>query len=213
MKVKRISAFILSGIMLLSFSACGDKNEEISNSTTSFTQKETTKASDTVSTTTSNSETSNDNNIQDNPTDTPADEYDDELTEIQLANANAKTIYVTVNAFAQKCETAGRRISTVDNTSTGILVMNNKVETPRIQNVEIGDESGIKDVTFTELKKAVSNAMIEDAGGTVYLIKFNSLGQPVEVYWAENETTETVGIYPRPQDENYTKGGIKSFDK
>ena len=66
---------------------------------------------------------------------------------------------------------------------------------------------------LTEIEKVVNNALGDDYEGTSYIIIFDNKGFPVEIYWAENETTETVGIYPRPQDENYTKGGIKSFDK
>lgn len=126
------------------------------------------------------------------------------------SNTNAKTIYNSVAAFSQKCETHGKAISNT-NVSTAVFEVDlSNASDPLVKNVvtvTTGDISATSS-TGQEIQKAVNNSLNGDADGTFYRIEFNAKGFPSAVYWARSEEDEIVGMYPAPADNTHTSGGI-----
>lgn len=122
------------------------------------------------------------------------------------ANANAKTVYNAVSAFAQKCETAGKPITSKEAT-TGVLTVGAKGNDAKAGSVET-DKLGDDSATIAQIKLAVNNSLGEDAANSVYKVSFDSKGFPTKTAWAKTESDAVVGYHPAPVDNAETNGGI-----
>lgn len=175
MKIKKILAFLLAGTMMLSMSACGEKESD-----------------------------------DDDDEDSSSSSYS-----IATANANAKTAYNAVMAFAQKSETAAKKLAADEDVVTNIL----KIDTSNTESAKVGNitssavagSNKIADGAQEELIKAISHSFKDNEDGSCVVVIFNNKGFPKAVYWAGDETNEIVGKYPAAEDDVLTSGGIESI--
>lgn len=124
------------------------------------------------------------------------------------ANSNAKRIFNAMAAFSQKCETAGKEISNVDNLNTGVLVIDAPGSDAKVVNVTPCNANSLSNETIAEIEKAVNNILGSNAKDTCYKVVYNEKGFPKTVFWAQSSTDEYVGKYPAPTDNETTDGGI-----
>lgn len=127
------------------------------------------------------------------------------------AQTNAKTIYNAAVAFAQRCETQGKPLTSAA-TSTGVYVIDaDDTVQPQVSPVVTiagGAVISAANPTGEQIQHAINNSFNDDADGTYYKIQFGTNGFPVATFWAKSETDEIVGIYPFPADNEETDGGI-----
>ncbi len=133
-------------------------------------------------------------------------------SKISSANANAKAVFNAVNAFAQKCENSGVRLTAQAGYLSDVLTVGKQGEDALTSKVTSPTpENGMTTASAEELQKAVNNSLSDDAEGSVYRVRFSSTGFPSAVYWAKSESDVTVGVHPTPVDHKETSGGIKSI--
>ena len=193
MKNKRILTFLLSGIMAISMSACGEK--------------ENNKKESSIKTTTTTKLTTENNNISDDVTNPEA------INSIETANEKAEMVFEVANEFVKKIETAGKKLAADDNVSTSLLKIDISDET-RGKALNISEPvEGTNAIAVggeSELAHEVNCLISEELDGTVYIIVFNKRFIQ-SVYWADSETSEIVGKYPSDDNYAFTTGGIKSI--
>lgn len=205
MKMKRLLAFLMSGLVMLSCTACSedDNTKKDSKPDTTISETDTSDKQDSDSTEDSDSETI---------TDIITAPFDN-------ANANCEVIFSAAKALSEKCQTAGILFTKTDGDCTGILVINSATEeSVSILNIEGASSANptLSESAINALSKAADKAVDKHSSeqnlvSSVYCIFYNGRGFPTAVFWAEDETTEIVGKYPSDDTYAYTEGGIKSI--
>lgn len=192
MKIKKLLSFMLAGAMMISMSACGDKDKEESINDI-YTEE----------------------SKEENTYDTYTKESNDELL-LEDAYENAKIIYNATLEFAEKCGAYNKQLAADENVRTSMLIVDTSdkkdAKAENITNASKGSNK-LGQGAETELSKVVNSALDKDANGSCYIIVFNSYGYPKTVYWASDKKTQFVGSYPPPDDVVKTSKGIESIDK
>lgn len=132
----------------------------------------------------------------------------------KAANANAKTIYNAIAAFSQKCETQGKPISTVDTKTDAFELDPDNTAKPlvgRVVTIIGGTSIAEGNPTGQMIRAAVDSSFNGDADGSYYIIVFNEMGFPSEVYWGKSIDDTIVGKYPSEEDMLETTGGIQGL--
>lgn len=201
MKLKKAIAFLLALTMMMSLTACSEKDDSSSDK-----KNETTISSNT------------DSEAKDTEDDSDSEDSAPELLKEPLdkANANCEVIFSAAQNFSEKCQTAGIIPTKTDGDCTGVLVINAAAEGAKPLNVNGASSANptLSESAITEISKAVNNGLSYsevNVIGTVYCIFYNDKGKPTEVFWAENETSTIVGKYPSEDTYAYTEGGINSI--
>lgn len=217
MKMKRLLAFLMSGLVMLSCTACSEDDNTKKDSTPDTTISETDtsdKQDSDINNSTEDDNSTNNGSTADSDVTVP----DAVITPFRYTDSNCKSIYICIDNLAQKCQTAGKRLSITDDDCTGVLVINSATgESVKILNVEGASSANptLSESAIKAISKAVDNYLPKNSEknlvGSVYCVYFNSSGFPSEVFWAEDETSEIVGKYPSEDTYAYTEGGIKSI--
>lgn len=198
MTMKRLLAFLISGLIMLSCTACSEKDDD----------SEKDKKPDIF--------ISEDDTSDEQDSDSTEDSDPKTMTDIitapfDNANATCEIIYSGARPFSEKCFTAGIIPTKTDGDCTGLLVIGDS-DNPR--GVSTSSNETLTQETIEYLSNEVNYELKENGHslqGTVYCIFYNGRGLPIEIYWAEDETSEIVGKYPSEDTYAYTEGGIKSI--
>ena len=197
MKMKRLLAFLMSGLVMLSCTACSEDDNTKKDSKPDATISETD---------------TSDKQDSDSTEDSGSEPMTDIITApFDNANATSKVICIAANKYTERCFSAGYHVTKTDGDCTGLLVIG---ESDNPRRVPTNDNETLTQETIEYLSNEVNYELKENGHslqGTVYCIFYNGRGLPIEIYWAEDETSEIVGKYPSDDTYAYTEGGIKSI--
>ncbi len=118
------------------------------------------------------------------------------------ANSSAKTVYTSLNNYAQKTLTAGFPISPCN--TSGVVSKTTYTSAP------VMTTTGVSIELATNLQIAVNCSLGEDAIDSHWAAEFNDKGFPIATTWKKSTSDPYVGGYPNEAtDTNWTLAQAK----